>query len=116
MCDWSWWPDLNRRPADYESAALPTEPHQQVEWEVSRIPREIYYTRCKGKCQPFFSEKWEKPPVFGPAALNNAAQRLQSLLFDARDLHLRDPKDPCSLVLRQTVEEAQADDHLLPLR
>ena len=23
---WSWWPDLNRRPADYESAALPTEP------------------------------------------------------------------------------------------
>ena len=27
---WSWWPDLNRRPADYESAALPTEPHQQI--------------------------------------------------------------------------------------
>ena len=26
---WSWWPDLNRRPADYESAALPTELHQQ---------------------------------------------------------------------------------------
>ena len=26
---WSYWPDLNRRPADYESAALPTEPHQQ---------------------------------------------------------------------------------------
>ncbi len=26
---WSWWPDSNRRPADYESAALPTEPHQQ---------------------------------------------------------------------------------------
>ena len=25
---WSWWPDLNRRPADYESAALPTELHQ----------------------------------------------------------------------------------------
>ena len=25
---WSYWPDLNRRPADYESAALPTEPHQ----------------------------------------------------------------------------------------
>ena len=26
----SWWPDLNRRPADYESAALPTEPHQHA--------------------------------------------------------------------------------------
>ena len=23
---WSDWPDLNRRPADYESAALPAEP------------------------------------------------------------------------------------------
>ena len=23
---WSYWADLNRRPADYESAALPTEP------------------------------------------------------------------------------------------
>jgi hypothetical protein len=22
---WSYWPDSNRRPADYESAALPTE-------------------------------------------------------------------------------------------
>ena len=27
---WSWWPDLNRRPADYESAALPTEPYQHT--------------------------------------------------------------------------------------
>ena len=26
FCFWSYWPDLNRRPADYESAALPTEP------------------------------------------------------------------------------------------
>ena len=25
-CFWSYWPDSNRRPADYESAALPTEP------------------------------------------------------------------------------------------
>ena len=25
---WSWWRDSNLRPADYESAALPTEPHQ----------------------------------------------------------------------------------------
>ena len=26
---WSWWTDLNPRPADYKSAALPTELHQQ---------------------------------------------------------------------------------------
>ena len=27
---WSWWPDSNRRPADYESAALPAELHQRA--------------------------------------------------------------------------------------
>ena len=26
---WSWWTDSNPRPADYKSAALPTELHQQ---------------------------------------------------------------------------------------
>ena len=30
---WSWWPDLNRRPTDYESVALPAELHQQLLWE-----------------------------------------------------------------------------------
>ena len=27
---WSLWPDSNRRPAHYECAALPTEPHKQL--------------------------------------------------------------------------------------
>ena len=27
---WSWWTDLNPRPADYKSAALPTELHQRT--------------------------------------------------------------------------------------
>ena len=27
---WSWWTDSNPRPADYKSAALPAELHQQV--------------------------------------------------------------------------------------
>ena len=27
---WSWWTDLNPRPADYKSAALPTELHQRI--------------------------------------------------------------------------------------
>ena len=27
---WSWWTDLNPRPADYKSAALPTELHQRA--------------------------------------------------------------------------------------
>ncbi len=27
---WSFWPDLNRRPIDYESIALPTEPQKQI--------------------------------------------------------------------------------------
>ena len=27
--NWSWWTDSNPRPADYKSAALPTELHQR---------------------------------------------------------------------------------------
>ena len=30
MKTWSWWTDLNPRPADYKSAALPTELHQRL--------------------------------------------------------------------------------------
>ena len=28
--NWSWWTDSNPRPADYKSAALPTELHQLI--------------------------------------------------------------------------------------
>ena len=28
---WSWWTDSNPRPADYKSAALPAELHQQIQ-------------------------------------------------------------------------------------
>ena len=31
---WSWWTDLNPRPADYKSAALPTELHQQINFSA----------------------------------------------------------------------------------
>jgi hypothetical protein len=35
---WSWWTDLNPRPADYKSAALPTELHQHiVQDSITRI-------------------------------------------------------------------------------
>ena len=33
---WSWRSDSNRRPADYESAALPTEPLQQIGFRKNR--------------------------------------------------------------------------------
>ena len=29
-CTWSWWTDSNPRPADYKTAALPTELHQRM--------------------------------------------------------------------------------------
>ena len=32
---WSWWTDLNPWPADYKSAALPTELHQHIQWIFS---------------------------------------------------------------------------------
>ena len=39
---WSWWTDSNPRPADYKSAALPTELHQQI--IVTPTSKEQYNT------------------------------------------------------------------------
>ena len=51
---WSWWCDSNTRPADYESAALPTVLHQRIGfWQ------RIYYTRFFPFCQYYFSKKEE---------------------------------------------------------
>ena len=49
---WSWWTDLNRRPTDYESVALPTAPHQQI------VTNKIYYTTNIWKFQDLFWEQY----------------------------------------------------------
>ena len=36
---WSWWTDLNPRPADYKSAALPAELHQHKLTTIEIIPQ-----------------------------------------------------------------------------
>ena len=42
ILNWSWWTDSNPRPADYKSAALPTELHQQVSSSVIIANRNIF--------------------------------------------------------------------------
>ena len=48
---WSWWTDLNPRPADYKSAALPAELHQHF-CCFSRVL--VYNNTSIRKCQHFF--------------------------------------------------------------
>ena len=36
---WSWWTDSNPRPADYKSAALPTELHQHIFTRFFQAPK-----------------------------------------------------------------------------
>ena len=53
--DWSWWTDLNPRPADYKSAALPTELHQRfcqavLSWRL------VYNTTANMDCQQLFTK------------------------------------------------------------
>ncbi len=48
---WSWWTDLNPRPADYKSAALPTELHQptvpsQLPDDLFMIPQAEHFVKC----------------------------------------------------------------------
>ena len=55
---WSWWTDLNPRPADYKSAALPTELHQLIFFRRSR--RLHYNTTSDVICQYLFAKKFIK--------------------------------------------------------
>ena len=48
---WSWWTDLNPRPADYKSAALPTELHQRICFlfcpdDLFIIPHHFIFVKC----------------------------------------------------------------------
>ena len=51
---WSWWTDLNPRPADYKSAALPAELHQRISHDAH------HYITSNSPCQYLF----EKFPIF----------------------------------------------------
>ena len=51
---WSWWTDLNPRPADYKSAALPAELHQRISHDAH------HYITSNSPCQYLF----EKIPIF----------------------------------------------------
>ena len=65
---WSWWTDSNPRPADYKSAALPTELHQRF-WclflfcFVAVSLRLLYNTTGLPICQHFFQIFFEKFPT-----------------------------------------------------
>ena len=39
---WSWWTDLNPRPADYKSAALPTELRQRIYFIIAILSKKRY--------------------------------------------------------------------------
>ena len=78
---WSWWTDSNPRPADYKSAALPTELHQHRRSSVTKsiIPdvTEIvndFFSKKEVFCTnplTFFLSGTGRPPsrsVFAPAA------------------------------------------------
>ena len=49
---WSWWTDLNPRPADYKSAALPAELHQLIFAVLLRVL--VYNNTAFHKSQAFF--------------------------------------------------------------
>ncbi len=54
---WSWWTDLNPRPADYKSAALPTELHQRAVRKVQTdLSDGIYNITPPSQCQHFFAK------------------------------------------------------------
>ena len=49
---WSWWTDSNPRPADYKSAALPAELHQQLKSAVQQ--QVLFYQKAYTLSTTFF--------------------------------------------------------------
>ena len=50
---WSWWTDSNPRPADYKSAALPTELHQRLNARILYHTKTLLSTLFAKKFQLF---------------------------------------------------------------
>lgn len=50
---WSWWRDSNPRPVDYESTALPTEPHQRLPLFSASL---IIISHLLSFCNTFFKK------------------------------------------------------------
>ena len=67
---WSWWPDLNRRPADYESAALPLCYTSDYSYTISQPNRFVKYRTKKLLRKMKLSVP---PPARLPAAAQNRA-------------------------------------------
>ena len=77
--DWSWWTDSNPRPADYKSAALPTELHQHG-IALPFVPQLDYLSRCRAVCQGFFSRFSQFFSI--PLTSLAGADRIALLSFD----------------------------------
>ena len=63
---WSWWTDLNPRPADYKSAALPTELHQHLTGSIIIANTTPFVNRIFSKSQNFFSRARSRPHLTAP--------------------------------------------------
>ena len=59
---WSWWTDLNPRPADYKSAALPTELHQPIKLSDA-YKYSIALWGCQGGAAIFLWKICPSPPT-----------------------------------------------------
>ena len=60
--NWSWWTDSNPRPADYKSAALPAELHQQLKSAVQQ--QVLFYQKVYtlSTCFFIFLKIFSTPP------------------------------------------------------
>ena len=54
MFNWSWWTDSNPRPADYKSAALPTELHQHLQGQQPSSSRSDIIAETPSFVNSFF--------------------------------------------------------------
>ena len=62
MFNWSWWTDSNPRPADYKSAALPTELHQHSQGQQPSSSRPVIIAETPSFVNSFFHHFFKPSP------------------------------------------------------
>ena len=86
---WSWWTDLNPRPADYKSAALPAELHQRISHDAH------HYITSDSPCQYLF----EKFPIFYFFSFRKIIPRISIFLYGKNFIKLLIIPMQCGILL-----------------
>ena len=86
LINWSWWTDSNPWPADYKSAALPTELHQRIARKTRLVTHRRFELRTpwlKVKCSANWANESYSFNIIAISrrSVNSKMKKFENFLF-----------------------------------